>query len=250
MKKLELVMALLMVSGLAFAHDGFGPGGGHGGGGHGGGNGGGRGGAALQYAEDVERALVDLSTDLQREGDRLNQSGQLAAVSDYDRASDVAMQVSRLLHREVTRDLQVGQDGNAVADRLRRLEREFRGLRDSVSRLGQLAPHLQVSLKRIFDSLEELNRNLFDAPLTAACNIKTGGNFFKPKSHIECTVFGRGATGYEATVSGPQGSSSVHGVLSPGQSSFFTEKVEVGYNPHFEMYLITRNGQRVLVSSN
>ncbi|MCB0403272.1 MAG: hypothetical protein KDD51_00700, partial [Bdellovibrionales bacterium] len=99
--------------------------------------------------------------------------------------------------------------------------------------------------------LNQLTRALQDqgTPLTASCSVKTGGNFFTPKSHVECTVYGRGAIGYEAILGGRE---TVHGELQPQlpTQNFASEKVKVGYNPTYQIYLITRNGDRILVAQN
>ncbi|MCB0419122.1 MAG: hypothetical protein H6617_10685 [Bdellovibrionaceae bacterium] len=236
MKNLLLSLVVLSLATIGNAQPG--PGGPHGPHGQG----------ALKNALDTEAALMNFSNEALFQADS---AAHPRAVEALDRLSDESAVASRTVHRVILRPLKNGTPEHHVAGSLSDVEYAVSELGRSLERLPFANPQLRASFQRVQFELNQLARALQNqpTPLTASCSVKTGGNFFTPKSHVECTVYGRGAIGYEAILGGRD---TVHGELQPHlpTQNFVSEKVKVGYNPTYQIYLITRGGERILVAQN
>lgn len=200
-----------------------------------------------QAAFAVEHAFEDVSFETFTEADRLMYMKNTALGTEYDRVSDQASFLSRLFHREVMRALQMSSIAMAE-QKFAMVERDYLNLRAAIQRLGALPADVNVAVESLNRAWGMMTSALTTGPITATCSVNTGGNLIEPKTNIECTIFGKGAVGYSGVIRGKSNSVNVHGTLSPGQTSFATDKVKVGYGAGFVMYLVNGKGQQTLVA--
>ena len=89
--------------------------------------------------------------------------------------------------------------------------------------------------------------------ISASCEYDIGGNFFNPETKVECTVYGRGAAGYEVeVVSKYNRTIEFRGTLEPQQTTqqFKTDEEKVGGSGvTYNVYILTREGAKILVNT-
>lgn len=175
-----------------------------------------------------------------------------------DRVSDSANQLARSIHREIYRSLLTGERAWKVRRALRTLmHNEFDRLDRQVANLHGRVWDIQRAWKQVQRAAHDLEDALDKGgpgpggPVSAVCSGKSGGNFFKPKSHVECTVTGRGAQGYEVIFTNNGRQATTSGALKGRErkQDLVSNKVEIGWNPTYQVYVLTRNGNKKLVAS-
>lgn len=214
------------------------------------------GGDSLRAADSLTGSLGLLSTEALLAADFAEQNRDLRSASDFDRVADSASSLKLDVHRRVLRVLKVGGPGAEF-----RAERELQGLGRSQEELGLLIQRLPAgslrsaeSVRRDWRQLEDSFRGPGPGPggeISATCTGRSGGNFFNPKSHVECTIVGHGASAYEVTFFNDRGAqANAQGPLDPRQRSqaIVSEKVQVGWTPSFVVTVIDRGGNRVKVA--
>lgn len=101
-----------------------------------------------------------------------------------------------------------------------------------------------------FEALEPETLPEFRSHFSASCGGFYGGNFFFPKTHVVCMVYGRGARGYEVVYNGAtMVAGRLNSYLASQKFSTGNQKVKVGASGRFDVYIVDSFGRRYFVFS-
>ncbi len=219
-------------------------------------------GVLFQAASNLIDAIQKLDDQAFDQADDFSEKGMNNAVAQLDQVADAASTLERALRRQVIRELQDRDGHDRFGRTLRSLENnEYANLSRAIDNLNRGGFGVQFAIREVEQAWRAFERAIQNdaqnhhggGAITGQCNGKFGGNFFQKQSHVECSVNGSGVTGYEVHFNNPQTNQSdvVRGTLDPRQrqQNFTSSKSAVGRSAQFAVYVITRNGDRKLLSS-
>ena len=220
--------------------------------------------AAVEKAHEVSEALEAITVKALKAGDNAAMNGNQNRVQKMNAIADASSYTSLKFYKSVVRKLKTGAGINRAGQAFSRMSDSFFDIENKIESL--YGNGFQRQLADMKSSLNELRRTFRRGGgggggrptpprtnITASCKGTFGGNFFDKKTSVQCTVYGKGAVGYEIKFSNPEtrASAATYGQLNSrsNSQSFKTENVHVGRSAQYTVFVKTANGRSIRVAS-